>query len=279
MSQLVIHRHPATIYYFTEDLGNEVTIDMVLIPAGSFEMGSPENELLIIGHNATESPQHTVTVPTFFMGQTPITQAQWRQVAKLPKVKDDLKLNPSGFKGDNRPVEKVSWDDATEFCTRLSRSKNRDYRLPSEAEWEYTCRAGTTTPFVFGETIDAELANYQAQDKRVDKMKYPGKYGRGKFGKYREQTTSVDSFLPNQFGLHDMNGNVWEWCQDTCHDSYNKAPTDGSAWEGGESSFRVGRGGSWNSGPMFCRSASRNSGCNPGYRFNFIGFRIVCSAL
>ena len=76
-----------------------------------------------------------------------------------------------------------------------------------------------------------------------------------------------------------MNGNVWEWCQDTCHDSYNKAPTDGSAWEGEESSFRVGRGGSWNSGPMFCRSASRNSGCNPGYRFNFIGFRIVCSAL
>jgi formylglycine-generating enzyme required for sulfatase activity len=271
MPQLTITRHPATIHYFTEDLGNQVMMDMVLIPAGSFEMGSPKNELEQLD---SESPQHRVTVPTFFMGRTPVTQAQWRQVAKLPEVKAELKANPSYFKGDNRPVEQVSWNDATEFYARLSRYTNREYRLPSEAEWEYACRAGTTTPFHFGETIDAQLANYQAQDEQFSGTIYPGKYGRGKLGEYRKETFPVGSFPPNQFGLQDMHGNVWEWCQDIWHDSYKNAPTDGSAWEDGESSSRVLRGGSWLIYPRYCRSAFRSF--NSVDRYNDIGFRVVC---
>jgi formylglycine-generating enzyme required for sulfatase activity len=267
MSQLTIYRHPATIHYFTEDLGDKVTIDMVLIPAGSFEMGSPENEL---ERRNTESPQHPVTVPTFFMGRSPITQAQWRQVAKLPKVKDDLNPDLSHFKGDLRPAENVSWDDATEFCARLSRSTNRDYRLPSEAEWEYACRAGTTTPFHFGETISTDLANYDGANETY------GAYGRGAKGISRQTTTDVGSFPPNQFGLHDMHGNVWEWCHDTWHDSYENAPIDGSAWES-QKTYRIRRGGSWYNYPRYCRSACRyNNG--PGYRDYIIGFRVVCAA-
>ncbi len=272
MSQLTIIHHPATIHYFTEDLGNGVTIDMVLIPSGSFEMGSPDNEP---ERRDSESPQHTVTVPTLFMGRSPVTQAQWRQVVKLPKVKDNLKPDPSHFKGDDRPVEQVSWDDAMEFCARLSRHCDRDYRLPSEAEWEYACRAGTTTPFSFGETIDAELSNYQAEDKKFGGTTYPGKYGRGRFGAYRKETTPVEQFPPNQFGLYDMHGNVWEWCQDSWHDSYKNAPADGSAWEDRKSSYRLLRGGSWLNDSRNCRSAYRYYG-DPDNRLDFIGFRLVC---
>ena len=272
MSQLTIIRHPATIHYFTEDLGNGVTIDMVLIPSGSFEMGSPDNEP---ERRDNESPQHPVTVPTFFMGRSPVTQAQWRQVVKLPKVKNDLKPDPSHFKGDDRPVEQVSWDDAMEFCARLSRHCDRDYRLPSEAEWEYACRAGTTTPFSFGETIDTELSNYQAEDEKIGETTYPGKYGRGRFGAYRKETTPVGIFPPNQFGLYDMHGNVWEWCQDSWHDSYKNAPIDGSAWEDGKPSYRLLRGGSWYYFPRFCRSACRSSPF-PANRFGSIGVRLVC---
>jgi formylglycine-generating enzyme required for sulfatase activity len=265
MSQLTIIRHPATIHYFTEDLGNQVTMDMVLIPAGSFEMGSPEDEP---EYFKSESPQHRVTVPTFFMGRTPVTHAQWRQVAKLPKAKDKLKSNPSYFKGDNRPVEQVSWQDATEFCARLSRHTNREYRLPSEAEWEYACRAGTTTPFHFGETISTDLANYDGSNEQY------GAYGRGSRGIDRQETTEIGSFPPNQFGLHDMHGNVWEWCQDTGHNSYIKAPTDGSAWEDRGSFTRVSRGGSWDYVPWACRSAYRDF--NLDNRNKNLGFRVVC---
>jgi formylglycine-generating enzyme required for sulfatase activity len=266
MSQLVINRHPATIHYFTEDLGNAISIDMVLIPAGRFEMGSPEHELDRLDR---ESPQHQVTVPMFFMGRSPVTQRQWRQVAKLPKVKRKLESNPSYFKGGDRPVDSVSWNDAIEFCDRVSRHTKREYRLPSEAEWEYACRAGTTTPFHFGETIDAELANYNAQNKNY------GKYGRGRFGEYRGQTTSVGMFPPNPFGLQDMHGNVWEWCQDSWHDSYEDAPIDGSAWEDKNFSYRLLRGGSWDRNPRDCRSAYRNFSY-PAYRCYNFGFRVVC---
>jgi formylglycine-generating enzyme required for sulfatase activity len=276
MSQLTITNHPATIHYFTEDLGDKIGLDMVLIPAGSFEMGSPEDELERMDW---EGPPHTLTVPTFFMGRTPITQAQWRQVVKLPKVKADLKPSPSNFKGDNRPVEQVSWNDATEFCARLSRYTNREYRLPSEAEWEYACRAGTTTAFHFGETIDVEVANYQAQDKKIGDTTYPGKYGRGKFGEYRKQTTPVGSFPPNQFGLHDMHGNVWEWCMDDWHDNYKGAPNDGSAWlkNAETASNKVLRGGSWDLNPRDCRSAIRSNGSRDVRGFN-VGFRVICCA-
>jgi formylglycine-generating enzyme required for sulfatase activity len=139
-----------------------------------------------------------------------VTQEQYQQI---------MGSNPSNFKGAKRPVEKVSWNDAVEFCKKLSQKTRHKYRLPSEAEWEYACRAGTTTPFHFGETITTELTNYDGD--------YT--YASGLKGKYRKQTTEVGTFPPNAFGLYDMHGNVWEWCQDTWHDSYKGAPTDGSA--------------------------------------------------
>ncbi len=162
--------------YFTENLGNGVSLEMVAIPGGTFRMGSPETEA---EQSNAESPQHSVTVKPFFMGKYPVTQAQWRTVASLPQVNRPLEPNPSYFKGDDRPVEQVSWYNAVEFCDRLSRLTKREYRLPSEAEWEYACRAGTTTPFHFGETITTDLANYNGN--------YT--YGTGSKGKYREQTT------------------------------------------------------------------------------------------
>ncbi|MFM6071877.1 MAG: formylglycine-generating enzyme family protein, partial [Dolichospermum sp.] len=166
-------------------------------------------------------PQHEVTIKPFSMGKYPITQAQWQAVAALPQVNQELKPNPSRFKGAKRPVERVSWHDAVEFCARLSNHSQRPYRLPSEAEWEYACRAGTITPFHFGETITTELANYNGNNT----------YGDGPKGVYRGETTEVGSFkIANEFGLYDMHGNVWEWCQDDWHNNYEGAPTDGSAW-------------------------------------------------
>ena len=250
---------------FTEDLGNGVKLDMVAIPGGTFLMGSPENEL---ERRDSESPQHTVTIKPFCMGKFTVTQAQWRVVAGFPKVKIDLEPDPSRFKGAKRPVEKVSWDDAVEFCARLSKKTKREYRLPSEAEWEYACRAGTTTPFHFGKTITTSLANYDGN--------YT--YGSGSKGQYRQQTTDVGSFRRNAFGLYDMHGNVLEWCQDIWHNNYNGAPIDGSAWlnkDNNDNHSRLMRGGSWLNIPGFCRSAFRNNYI-PGDRNNVIGFRLVC---
>ena len=209
-------------------------------------MGSPENEE---GYHSSQSPQHQVTVPPFFMGKYPVTQKQWRAVAALEKVNIDLKSDPSRFKGDNLPVECVSWNDAREFCARLSRMANKTYRLPSEAEWEYACRGGTTTPFYCGETISTDLANYDGN--------YT--YGQGQKGQYREKTTEVGIFPANPFGLYDMCGNVWEWCEDGWHENYINAPTDGSAWTGLSSEYKLLRGGSWDFFPSYCRSAYRFS--------------------
>ena len=260
--------------YFVEDLGNDVELEMVLISGGTFTMGAPENEE---GSRDSERPQHQVTVPPFFMGKCPITQTQWEAVAALPKVNHHLTLYPSDFKGYNRPVEQVSWYDAMEFCDRLSQYTNRTYNLPSEAQWEYACRAGTTTPFHFGETITSELANYNAN--------YT--YGYGFKGKYCQENTPITSFgVANAFGLYDMHGNIWEWCLDDWHDNYQGAPTDGSAWFDNnynlarKESKAILRGGSWLNYPQGCRSA---------YRYNFdravyssrniligIGFRVAC---
>jgi formylglycine-generating enzyme required for sulfatase activity len=273
MPQPSITYHPAKIHYFTEDLDQEVSLDMVFIPEGSFKMGSLKEEE---GRYEDESPQHDVTVSSFFMGRTTVTQAQWQAVANLPKIQIDLKSNPSQFQGGDRPVERVRWEEAIEFCQRLSNHTNREYRLPSEAEWEYACRAGTTTPFHFGETIDAELVNYCAQDKKIGDNIYSGKYGSGQFGEYRQQTTAVGLFPPNSFGLYDMHGNVWEWCQDSWHDSYVNAPQDSTPWQEKESSNHVVRGGSWSSSPRYCRSA-----CRFNYYYdllNYVGFRVVCCA-
>ena len=249
--------------YFGEDLGDDVTLEMVSIPEGTFTMGSPENEE---GRISYESPQHQVTVPPFFMGKYPVTQKQWKAVAALEKVKINLQSDLSRFKGDNLPVECVSWNDAQEFCARLSRMANKTYRLPTEAEWEYACRGGTTTPFYCGETISTDLANYNGN--------YT--YGQGQKGKYRGKTTEVGIFPANPFGLYDMCGNVWEWCEDGWHENYINAPTDGSAWTSLSSQRKMLRGGSWGSLPGNCRSAYRlyNSLADLNYA---IGFRVVCS--
>ncbi len=215
---------------YTEDLGDGVELKMVSIPGGKFMMGTPRGE----GRDS-EKPQHEVTVQPFFMGKYPITQRQYQKV---------MGKNPSFFKGDERPVEQVSWDDAVEFCNRLSKytkHTDKEYRLPTEAEWEYACRSVISKeltveewnqqynqPFHFGETISTELANYDGN--------YT--YGRGVKGENRFQTTPVDSFPPNTFGLYDMHGNVWEWCQDDWHENYEGAPTDGSARVSGKSSIK-----------------------------------------
>ncbi|WNZ47375.1 formylglycine-generating enzyme family protein [Leptolyngbya boryana CZ1] len=250
------------------DVGNALPLHMVLIPSGTFLMGSPPDE---IDRSDDEGPQRTVTVPQFFMGRYPITQAQWRAVAGLPQVDRKLDPEPSQFKGENRPVEKVSWYDAVEFCARLKEWTQRPYRLPSEAEWEYACRAGTTTPFYFGKTLTDELANYDALYTYED----------GPQDEYRRETTPVDHFgIANVFGLSDMHGNVREWCQDHWHNNYEGAPDDGSAWlTDQEDAFRVVRGGSWGSYPRYCRSAFRDSD-SPDNRNSYLGlgFRVVCSA-
>jgi formylglycine-generating enzyme required for sulfatase activity len=260
---------------YREDLGDGVTLNMIAIPAGEFVMGSPPEEE---GRNDDEGPQRTVTVPAFFMSRFAITQAQWQAVTAMPQMQRELNSDPSRFKGVMRPVEQVSWDDAVEFCQRLSRYTNRHYRLPSEAEWEYACRAGTTTPFHFGPTITTDLANYRGTDWEYEGKTYPGNYGQGPKGIFREETTDVGSFPPNAFGLYDMHGNVWEWCQDVWHDNYDGAPTDGSAWmEGGDQSLRLLRGGSWGNIPGICRSAYRGRIPRVGGNY-YLGFRVVCSS-
>jgi formylglycine-generating enzyme required for sulfatase activity len=226
---------------------------------------------------AKELPRHPVTLPAFWMGRYPVTQAQWRAVTTLPKVNQDLDPDPAyfNFKGEQRPVEQVSWEDAMEFCARLSAHSGQTYTLPSEAQWEYACRAGTTTPFYFGETITTDLANYRGTDWDEQGKTYPGFYGQGPRGEFRNMTTSVGSFPPNAFGIYDMHGNVLEWCLDHYHENYKGAPNGSSAWvTGGNNSYRMLRGGSCSSNPGPCRCAVRYE-LNLDFRGNAIGFRVV----
>lgn len=180
---LEIKREKRQAEYYTENLGNNITLEMVDIPGGKFMMGSPRGE----GYDR-EKPQHEVTIQPFFMGKYPITQTQWRVVAALPQVNRELKPDPSRFKGDDYPVECVSWYDVVEFCARLSKKTGKDYRLPSEAEWEYACRAGTTTPFHFGATLTDQLANYCASRTFADEPK----------GEYRKKNYSRRNFSPQR---------------------------------------------------------------------------------
>jgi formylglycine-generating enzyme required for sulfatase activity len=262
-----------------ETLTEGLSLELVAIPGGEFVMGSPPDE---VGRDWYQSNsyfsetegldvemQHPVTIQAFLMSRYPITQAQWRVVAAFPAINYELDLEPSNSKGDNRPVEQVSWNQAVEFCDRLSAHTGKSYRLPSEAEWEYACRAGTTSVFYIGETLSPELANYDAN--------YT--YGDGVTGLYRQQTIEVGSFgLVNAFGLADMHGNVLEWCLDYWHSSYENAPSDGSAWiTDGDERRRVLRGGSWGNNPRYCRSAYRNLNA-PDNRYSYVGFRVSCSA-
>ncbi|MEG4348465.1 bifunctional serine/threonine-protein kinase/formylglycine-generating enzyme family protein [Microcoleus sp. LAD1_D3] len=262
----IIKRSQSQAQVFTETIANGVTLEMVSIPKGNFKMGAPASEA---ESDDYERPQHQVTIKPFLMGKYPINQAQWAAVAKLPKIQYDLKPDPSHFKGKNLPIENVSWNDAVEFCVRLSQKTGRSYRLPSEAEWEYACRAGTTTPFHFGDTVTPDLVNYRGNNS----------YGSAPKGIYRETTTAVGSFPPNSFGLYDMHGNVWEWCQDIYHDNYNGAPTDGSAWEsGGDSNYPVLRGGSWLNYAVNCRSANRGYNSSD-LRWRNWGFRVAVASV
>ncbi|MEI6110858.1 MAG: SUMF1/EgtB/PvdO family nonheme iron enzyme [Cyanobium sp. ELA712] len=260
-----MERRPLQVEGYREDLSEGVAITMLKIPAGSFLMGSPDNEPVRL---ECEGPQHEVTLGSFLMAQTSITQAQWRTVASWPKEERDLKPDPSHFKGANRPVEQVSWWDAVEFCRRLSQRTGKRYGLPSEAQWEYACRAGTTSPFHFGATLTPELANYHGNFV----------YGKGPKGTCRDQTIDVARFPANRWGLSDMHGNVWEWCQDHWHVSYDFAPGDDQPWlipAATDGVPRQLRGGSWDSHPAICRSAYRFS-FHPDLRLFNIGFRVCC---
>jgi formylglycine-generating enzyme required for sulfatase activity len=264
-------------------------LELVEIPAGEFRMGSPRHEdfrnayaYLPEATNVDVEAQRLVRLPAFAMARTPINQAQWRAVAKLPQVASPLDADPAQAKGDELPVECVSWNDANEWCARLNSyllqllgKECAKVKLPSEAQWEYACRAGSSNPlpFHFGDTLDAAWANYDAN--------YT--YGGGKVGVYLNHTSPVGAYgLVNQWGLADMHGNVWEWCEDFWHPSLEQGPTDGSSWLDLAADLpeaiaqkKLLRGGSWYDNPGYCRSAFRNN-VPPGNRINAFGFRVCC---
>lgn len=252
-----------TTSMWIENLGDGIQIEMVYIPAGKYTMGSPIYEK---GHNERkqipEAQKRDVSVQSILMSRHTVTQSQWKSISKLARIQIDLGSDPSYFKGDLRPVERVTWDETQEFCARLSNATGREYRLPTEAEWEYACRATTTTPFYFGNTITTNLANYDGSSES---------YNREPKGQYRKETTAVGIFPPNAYGLFDMHGNVWEWCSDNWI-------TDGKA-------FNIIRGGSWFTSARRCRSANRTSlrpdnrgDSSPGDSNpkDSVGFRIIC---
>lgn len=259
----IVERNRKEARFFAENLDDGIDLEMVAIPQGEFNMGASEAEADLYD----AKPQHFVKMAPFFMSKYPITQAQWRTVAKLPKVTLDLDPDPSrDFKGASLPVQWISWYEAVEFCERLSNKTGQKYRLPSEAEWEYACRAGTTTLFHFGEILKPELANYDSIPP----------YGSVRVGEGK--TTTVGNFqVANAFGLYDMHGNVWEWCADYWHENYVGAPSDGTAWvSGGNDQARVLRGGSWAYPMENCRSAHRGND-EPGREgvTNDTGFRVA----
>ena len=236
-----------------KDFTNSIGMKFVWIKPGSFMMGSPKEEK----ERGGDETQHKVTLTKgFYMGVYTVTQEQWKEV---------MGNNPSEFKGEkNLPVEMVSWDDCQAFIKKLREKDKKPYRLPTEAEWEYSCRAGTTTPFHFGETISTDQANYNGT--------YT--YGNGKKGLLRLKTTPVGSFPANAWGLHDMHGNIWQWCQDWFGDYPQDDVVDPQGPEKGK--FRVRRGGSWGYHPLNCRSAFR-TWSEPGHRSSLFGCRLCFS--
>jgi formylglycine-generating enzyme required for sulfatase activity len=249
---------------YREELADGISISMIHIPGGEFLMGSPAAEADREDH---ERPQHQVKLRSFFLGQTPVTQAQWEVVACWPKQGIDLKQKPSRFRGGNRPVEQVSWEEAIEFCRRLSDRKQLIYTLPDEAQWEYACRATKTTPYAYGETLSPDLANYDSSSA----------YSFGPMGTFRQETNEVGIFPANTWGLQDMHGNVWEWCLDVLHDYPSEILGKGQQQRRFESQdHRILRGGSWFNIPSLCRSASRRYMHAWGLSYN-IGFRLCAN--
>ncbi|MEO1375550.1 MAG: SUMF1/EgtB/PvdO family nonheme iron enzyme [Cyanobacteria bacterium J06635_10] len=258
--------------YIHEKITDTVKLRMLIIPGGNFLMGAPEEEE---GSQNNERPQHLVSIGTFLMSQYLITQEQWQAVVDLPAVNFKLHLQPSHFTGNTHPVEMVSWHEAAEFCARLTKLTGRIYRLPSESEWEYACRARTITPFHFGEAIHPNWANYNS------KVYYRAALDRSDLANsYRGRTSPVgETTEANNFGLYDMHGNVLEWCLDTWHDNYDMAPNDGNAWVTNDEHnvYRVIRGGAWSLYPEYCRSANRARE-RADRKSSRIGFRVVSSS-
>ncbi len=246
----IIETKTKEIGSFVIGLGDKVT--MLSIPAGEFSMGESvgyEN------YSEITQPVHQVKIKAFFISKFEITQKQWQAVALLPKVNIELNPIPSEFEGENLPIENVSWQECQEFCARLSKKTGKNYRLPTEAEWEYAARAGTNEAFVFGEAMNLDFANYNGQ-----------------------QTTNVGNYkYANEFGLLDVHGNVWEWCQDSWHENYKDAPQNESVWQVSEDDFlKVIRGGSWTTNNIDCRLASRSTRILDTRR-NDLGFRLALS--
>jgi formylglycine-generating enzyme required for sulfatase activity len=253
----VVARPASTGRFYAEDLGS-FDLDMVAIPGGTFVMGSPEDEA---GRSQAEGPQREVTVPDFAIGRYQITQVQYAAL---------VGHNPSQNQADNNPVECVNWFDARAFCRRLSDLTGRQYRLPSEAEWEYACRAGSTSTFAYGPTLTDELANIYAD--------IP--YASAAPGRHRDGPTATGLYPANAFGLHDMHGNLFEWCEDLLHSDFTDAPTDATPWTDGLGvwpDYHVLRGASWVNPPVRSRSAFR-FGNIPIYKSIAVGFRVVCPA-
>ena len=248
--------HYITNNNYLESLSEKVFLNMVRIPEGKFWMGSPETEQ---ESYCSERPLHEVSIQSFYIGKYIVTKAQWEIVANFDRIERDINVKSPLYLDKDHPMQNICWDDAIEFCKRLSKHTGDTYRLPSEAEWEYACRGGTNTPFHFGKSITSNEANYNC--------KYS--YDSGPKGEFNGQTNNVSDYAANPFGLHDVHGNVWEMCSDTWHSSYNGAPCDGSAWIG-NSSHHVVRGGSFMAYPGRCRSASRDYNTLPR------GFRVVC---
>jgi formylglycine-generating enzyme required for sulfatase activity len=267
---------------------NSVGMPLVLVPAGRFLMGSPVAEK---GRCDDEGPQHAVEITRpFYLGTCPVTVAEFRPFITATKYRTRVEIpgtevnrwtgtawkrdpdcnwrRPGFPQTETHPVVCVSWDDAVTFCEWLSRKEGRTYRLPTEAEWEYTCRAGATTPYCWGTALSPRQANFDGGDTSADPAKKSGPGG----------TTAVDSYQPNAWGLSDMHGNVWEWCQDLYgEDYYRDSPrADPQGPEGGE--MRVLRGGGWLSHGHVCRAASRFWNWPDNCIYTYFGFRVACAA-
>lgn len=221
-------------------------VEFMEIPAGEFEMGTPSNEM---DSSESESPVHKVTIKNaFLLGKTPVTQEQWEKI---------MGNNPSRFKGRDRPVEMVSWHEVQQFIEKINEKESTSkYRLPSEAEWEYACRAGTQTRYFFGNNT-SKLKEYAWYVENSGTKTHP-----------------VARKNPNPWGLFDIHGNVWEWVSDKFHENYLGAPSDGTSWQDADIPDIVSRGGSWYCTPDFCRSASRFKR-KPDNNLGNLGFRVL----
>jgi len=233
------------------DLDQANQLELVTIPKGRFLMGSTAA--------SHEGPIRPVNIPAFLMGKFAVTQKQWRIVAgDFDWSETVLPPEPSFFKGNQHPVERITWYEAVEFCNRLTLKFGRTFRLPTEAEWEYACRAGSTNSFFFDETKEA-IGDYAWYNENSGHHTHP-----------------VGQKLPNPWGLYDIVGNAWEWCQDRWHRTYDGAPNDNSPWlEDSVNEGRLLRGASWNAFPGACRSTPRNR-MLPSYRAFYYGLRVVC---